>query len=147
VKWGDVTDDPYATGCRARLSQLAPGLADSLECLPDLEPAVGEAAVRHLLSIACQAQHSGNIMAGRRGLLRIPRVWLLERLRTYSDQLDLDDEWEFRRYVEATSLVSAGFAEDVVVLGRQSANEDVRDAAEALAGRCAELSVDLRRSV
>jgi hypothetical protein len=103
--------------------------------------------LRYLLEVSCQAQHIGNINVGRRVLYRAPREWLLATLAEAVDVLDLNDEWEFRRYVELLSFLDAARAEDAVQYGLRAKAADVRASAQDMVGNCAAFAKANRASV
>jgi hypothetical protein len=122
------------------MSTFGPEAWNHLDRVPSMSREQVKQLLEYLLGLACKAQNEANIALGRRSLVRIPREWLLQNLPdTARDFLDLDDEWEFRRYVELCSFLDASFAEAVVEQGRSSRDAMVREAAED-SGRCDEFA-------
>jgi hypothetical protein len=88
-------------------------------------------ALREAVQLACQAQNVGRILAGRRGVLDMPRPWVLAHVeRVAAEALDLSDEWEYRRLLELADLLDAGLVQRLVRLGLGSGDPNVREAAE-----------------
>ena len=139
--------DPYAIAVRRRLEEFHTGLSADLNALPSLPRATALGVLRYLLEVSCQAQHIGNINAGRRVFAMAPRQWLLATLPEVVDVLDLNDEWEFRRYVELTSFLDPQCAEHVVHQALTSERPDIREAARDMAGHCGEFAQNYRSSV
>jgi hypothetical protein len=83
---------------------------------------------------ACQCQSVRSILAGREGILALPRAWLLANIeQVVSWTLDLSDEWEYRRLLEAYDLIDKSLVRRLVAQGLLSCNLEVREAAEDFA--------------
>lgn len=86
--------------------------------------------LKSALQLACQAQNASRIVAGRTAVLALPRQWVLGHLEEAAfDCLDLSDDWEYRRLLELTDLLSPQLVQKFVLLGTESENEDIREAA------------------
>jgi hypothetical protein len=87
--------------------------------------------LRSAVQLACQPQNVGRITAGRRQVLAYPRAWVLEQIeRVAVEVLDLSDNWEYRRLLELAVLLDAEFVQRFVRRGLDSADPEVREAAE-----------------
>jgi hypothetical protein len=116
-----------------------PGLWERLELVPTLANSGGLDVVDYLLELACQPQNTMNIDLGRRALVGLPREWLLSCIEERAAaRLSLNEEWEYRRYLEACCFIDTQLAERVAALGLGSDAADVREAAREFAGTCAE---------
>ena len=122
---------PHIDEVRERMNSLAAGLAEHPERATDLDPAAAAHLIRYLLSAACEAQNSLNIELGRAGLVALPREWLLARIEPHLEPLfAADDDWEYRRMVEVAHLLDPGLTRKLIDRGLESANPDIRKAAE-----------------
>lgn len=80
---------------------------------------------------ACRATHAAIIVAARKALSTIPADWLRQYLREVVDsQLDMNDEWEFRRLLELLEIVQPAQRAYFIKTGRTSRDGGVRAAAE-----------------
>jgi hypothetical protein len=97
--------------------------------MADVEPSLD--AFRAAVQLACQPQSTGLIMAGRQQVLALPRAWVLERIEQIAvESVDLSDYWQYRRLLELASVLDAGLVQRFVTLGWESADPDVREAAQ-----------------
>ena len=132
--------DLYTEAYRRRMDAFGPGLWKRLDAVPTLPGNGATECLAYVLELACKAQNIANITLGRLALTQMPRSWLVEHLAVVtSSALDLDDNWEFRRYVEALAFVDPALAEMAVERGQASSNPDVRESARDMAGTCATL--------
>jgi hypothetical protein len=82
------------------------------------------------LGQACQRSSPSANRAGWRGILDLPRDWALRHLEPFAErELDLEDEWEYRRLLEVCALLDRGLLERFIRRGLTSANPEVREAA------------------
>ncbi|HET7234646.1 MAG TPA: hypothetical protein VFJ16_31830 [Longimicrobium sp.] len=122
---------PHIAGFRETMDAFAEGLAEHPERAAELEPATAAEVIATLLSYACETQNSLNIELGRAGLVALPRAWLLARIEPALEPLlAANDEWEYRRMLEAADLLDAALTRKLVDRGLESANPDIREAAE-----------------
>ena len=116
---------------RTSLEAVAPGLADDLKRIVDLEAEKAERAISYLLGLACRAGHVGNIQLGRNALLAMPRSWLTERIEAIAARaIDERDEWEFLRLLELYDRLEAELVLRVALRGRVSSNPEIAEAAQ-----------------
>lgn len=82
-----------------------------------------------LLSYACQSQNDSPITLGRKYLTMLPKEWITERIIKVSPAaLDLNDDWEYRRLMELSEMISKELLRWVHDQGRESDNPDVIEA-------------------
>lgn len=83
------------------------------------------------IQMACLPSSPSPIGQGRQKLVELPRALVIKSvLAVANDVLSLDDEWQYRRFIEALSLVRASTAlVSTVRSGLQSASDGVREAA------------------
>jgi hypothetical protein len=93
------------------------------------EPSIEE--LRSAVQLACQPQNGWRIVSGREQVLAMPREWVLGCIeRVATESLDLADSWEYRRLLELIKLLDDDLTQRVATLGLNSADPDVREAAE-----------------
>jgi hypothetical protein len=69
-------------------------------------------------------------MTARDLIRRMPQSWLSRTLPSVvSDAIDLDDEWEYRRWIELLKELRSGLVPHYIAYGMSSKNDDVREAA------------------
>ena len=101
--------------------------------MSETEPSLD--ALRSAIQLACRPQNAGRILAGRQQVLGMPRAWVLEKIEAMAtESLDLSDYWEYRRLLELAELLDQALVQQFVVLGLQSRDPDVREAAENYQG-------------
>lgn len=88
-------------------------------------------ALRLAIQLACQPQNAWRIEAGRKQVLAMPLPWVLTHVeRVATEALDLADYWEYRRLLELAESLGAGLVQRLVLIGLDSSDPDVREAAE-----------------
>jgi hypothetical protein len=129
--------DPYTDAYCQRMSEFSPRLWERLDGVPELPQDIPLDVVKYLLQLACQPSHITPILLGRRSLVRLPRQWLLERLESAAAAvLDLNDDWEYRRFIEVCCFLDIELAERLCERGQASERPAIREAAEQLRGSC-----------
>ncbi len=107
---------------------------------------MGEATLddlRAAVQLACQPQNASRIVAGRRRVLAMPRLWVLEHIEgVAAHALDLADYWEYRRLLELAEQLDANLTRRLIPLGLVSGDPDVREAAEDFKARLAQSDQD-----
>ena len=94
-------------------------------------PAISEQVLRILIENACLGQNYGPIELGRRKIQEIDKNWLkLHLIEVASTCIDCSDEWEYRRLVELVTAVLPELKQEVLKLGAQSENEEVKEVVE-----------------
>jgi hypothetical protein len=125
---------PYDRRLREDLDAIAPGLSDDLGFAAGLPEAQAERLVGLIIELACQCQNTRNITLGREAAAEVPRLWLLGRIEGVAERmLDLDDEWEYRRFLEVAELLDPGLLSRIISRGLTSGNAEVVEAAEDFA--------------
>ena len=108
---------------------------EDLEQVESCESGEAKKIVCLLLVFACQAQQAGMIMTARERLARLPGKWFRENIIACSKEcLDLEDEWEFRRFLELLSIKDSSLIRPLAESRLVSPNEEVREAAEDFLG-------------
>jgi hypothetical protein len=144
----------YDQQFKRALDAVRAGLWAHLDEVPSLEGAAAERLVRHLLELACQAQHIRNIVLGRAALQTLPRAWLFARIAHDAEPLSaLEDPWAYLRLGEVYVLLGEpqddrGLLRRLAAWGKFSPNAAVREEAQMvrdwLAGRVPAFLVQLR---
>ena len=88
-------------------------------------------ALRSAVQLACQPQNAGRIVAGRKQVLDLPRDWVVGNfVQVAAEALDLSDNWEYRRLLELAELLDAALVKQLILVGLQSEDPELREAAE-----------------
>ena len=92
---------------------------------------VSKQVLKILIQNACLGQNLGPIEISRRKIKEIDRTWLKQYfVEVASTCTNCSDEWEYRRLVELTILIVPELKQEIVQLGMQSENEEVREVIE-----------------
>jgi hypothetical protein len=123
--------DPRDAAFKAELDKLSPNISTDLGDIATRPEQVGEQILEAILRRGCQAQHTRNIVLGRLAAAEVPRDWFVARVETVAARvLNLEDEWEYRRYLELCGELDAGLLQRLVARGLVSDNAEIREAAE-----------------
>jgi hypothetical protein len=122
---------PFVEHLEERLNQIYPCAYQRLESIETFPLSAGKRSLAFLVAQACQCQHVGNITVAREAVKRVPSVWLSQHLpEVVRSSISLDDEWEYRRLLELLREVAPHLLVGYIEKGRESSNEEVREAAE-----------------
>lgn len=103
---------------------------DDLQDIASYEAQTGRQFVCFLLGYACRAQNAGNIITARARLHRLPDLWFQNHIFDCAlSCLNLDDEWELRRFLELVSVKAPGLVRPIANLGLKSQFGDVQETA------------------
>lgn len=92
---------------------------------------VSKQVLKVLIENSCLGQNYGPIDISRKKINEIDKDWLNQFiLEVASTCIDCSDEWEYRRLVELVVLVLPELKQEVLKLGAQSENEEVREVVE-----------------
>ena len=92
---------------------------------------ISKQVLKVLIEHACQGQNYGPIMLGRKKIDEIDKAWLKQYfIEVASMCIDYSDEWEYRRLMELVVCVIPELKQEVLKLGVQSENEEVREVVE-----------------
>jgi len=92
---------------------------------------VSKQVLKVLIENSCLGQNYGPIDISRKKINEIDKDWLNQYLlEVASTCIDCSDEWEYRRLVELVVLVLPELKQEVLKLGAQSENEEVREVVE-----------------
>lgn len=87
--------------------------------------------ISKLVSFACQGQNILPITIARDCLKQFPADWVSERIKeTAFNSIDITDEWEYRRLLELSKIISPELLRWAVSLGENSDAPDIAEAAE-----------------
>jgi hypothetical protein len=102
-----------------------------------LSPSIED--LRNAIQLACQPSNVGRIIAGRQSVLAFERRWVIQNVEKVAfGSLNLDDGWEYRRFLELLELIEAGaILRQLIAMGIRSSDSDVREAATDFAARSA----------
>ena len=92
---------------------------------------ISKQVLKVLIEYACQGQNYGPIVLGRKKINEIDKAWLKQYfIEVASMCIDYSDEWEYRRLMELVVCVIPELEQEVLKLGVQSENEEVREVVE-----------------
>jgi len=82
-----------------------------------------------LLDYACKGQTHAYINIARRLIMQIPHAWIKENfIPVASSIIDFNDDWEYRRMLEVTELLSQELLAWGVQIGQSSDDPEVKEA-------------------
>ena len=126
-----TTLHPYEINYRNQMDAFQKDLWAHLDLTPTLPTDTGHAILAYLLELACQAQNELNIELGRKALLALPRMWLLEHIEEDAEPLiQLNDEWEYRRLLELYSMLDNMLARKLALRGINNSDIGIREACQ-----------------
>jgi hypothetical protein len=103
-----------------------------LELVPSLPVMTGRAVLAYLLELACQSQNALTIELGRKVLMALPRIWLLEHIEIAAEPLvQLNDEWEYRRLLELYSLLDTMLVRQLALRGINNPDTGIKEASRS----------------
>ena len=92
---------------------------------------ISKQVLRILIEYACLGQNYGPIELARRKIEEIDKNWLKNYfVEVAKTCINFSDEWEYRRLVELIIVVLPELKQEVLKLGEQSENEEVREVVE-----------------
>jgi hypothetical protein len=120
----------YARKLWAYLAMYTGTLDPDLSMIASWPSEVSREALRRVLIFACCNSKIPAIVAGREALTKIPLDWLARNIdEVVEETLDLDDEFEFRRLLEALEF-DENMSEKYIQLGLQSGVPDIAETAD-----------------
>lgn len=82
-----------------------------------------------LLSFACSATNITPIDIARNCLQQFPTDWISEKIKqTAFSSINIYDDWDYRRLLELSELISEDLLNWVISLGENSDNPDILEA-------------------
>lgn len=120
--------DPYEIHLKKRLEDIDGFKYDNIKFLEQYPITTAEQALRILLESSCLGQNCVPIQLGRNKLKEVNKFWLQKHLiRVASSCINFSDEWEYRRLVELVIEVIPELKDEILRIGVDSENEDVRE--------------------
>ncbi len=122
---------PYDNRVIEWLSAIQPDLWNHLALVPTLPEETAFQILRYFVKLACEPTNIRPITIGREAVLELPRIWVLKNIeRIALENLDLEDDWEFRRLAELYSMLNKELVQKHVLSGLKSSNPEIREAAK-----------------
>jgi hypothetical protein len=104
------------------------------ELIARLDPEQADKVLSYLVELACQSQNMLNTTQARDALSAIPKDWLRTHINRIAEaQLDLEDEWEYRRLGEIYLRLAPELVHAQIERGKASKQPDIQMAAQDLA--------------
>ena len=124
-------EDPYWKGLENDLRKIGGFTYKELPRLHQYPEHISRKVLMLLLERACQPTNDWPITLGREGILKIEPKWRLEHLLEAADYcIDYSDDWEYRRLLEVLHMAAPQLMPAVIRIGKESENEEVREAAQ-----------------
>ena len=97
---------------------------------------IAKEVLKVLIDNACCGQNYAPIELGRKKINEINKEWLNRYfLEVAASCIDFSDEWEYRRLVELVDLVVPKLMPQVLDIGKDSENEEVREVVDDYKGK------------
>lgn len=121
----------YETWLMEQIHSIANFSYEDIKILDKYPLDVSKQVLKVLIENSCLGQNYGPIDISRKKINEINKDWLNQfLLEVASTCIDCSDEWEYRRLVELVVLVLPELKQEVLKLGAQSENEEVREVVE-----------------
>ena len=121
----------YETWLMEQIHSIANFQYEDIKILDKYPLDVSKQVLKVLIENSCLGQNYGPIDISRKKINEINKDWLNQfLLEVASTCIDCSDEWEYRRLVELVVLVLPELKQEVLKLGAQSENEEVREVVE-----------------
>ncbi len=92
---------------------------------------VSKQVLKVLIENSCLGQNYGSIDISRKKINEIDKAWLNQYLLEVASMcIDCSDEWEYRRLVELVILLLPELKQEILKLGAESENEEVKEVVE-----------------
>lgn len=120
--------DPYELHLKKRIEDIDGFKYDNIKFLDRYPIATAELVLKELLENSCLGQNCVPIQLGRSKLKEVNRVWLQTHLMEVAFScIDFSDEWEYRRLVELVIEVIPELKDEILHIGENSENQDIRE--------------------
>lgn len=104
---------------------------DDIKNLDKYSNDISEKVFMLLLEYACLGQNFAPIELGRNKIKEIQKEWLYDNLLRISRKcIDFSDEWEYRRLVELVVEVVPELKDELLKIGENSENLEIREVVE-----------------
>ena len=92
---------------------------------------ISKDVLRILIENACLGQNYAPVELARKKISEISAEWLKENLlEIASSCIDFEDEWEYRRLMELIIVVIPELKNQLLIIGENSANAEVKEVVE-----------------
>lgn len=90
---------------------------------------VSEKIVARLLYWACNPTNISPISTARKCLTQFPVEWISNKIKkVYAASIDIADDWDYRRLLELSELISNDMLCWALDLNKESSNDDIKEA-------------------
>lgn len=126
-----MSDDPYSQMVCDALKAIDDFTIEELPRLHTYPADTSERVLKELIMFACCPTHIVLITLGRKHIQRINRKWRLEHILDVAKEcLDFSDDWEYQRFLELIDLSAFELLKDVILIGKDADNADVKEASQ-----------------
>ena len=126
-----MSDDPYSQMVCDALKAIDDFTIEELPRLHTYPADTSERVLKELIMFACCPTNTALITLGRKHIQRINRKWRLEHILDVAKEcLDFSDDWEYQRFLELIDLSAFELLKDVILIGKDADNADVKEASQ-----------------
>ena len=126
-----MSDDPYSQMVCDALKAIDDFTIEELPRLHTYPADTSERVLKELIMFACCPSNHTLIILGRKHIQRINRKWRLEHILDVAKEcLDFSDDWEYQRFLELIDLSAFELLKDVILIGKDADNADVKEASQ-----------------
>lgn len=126
-----MSNNPFFGSFRKKLIEIDGFRVENISSLHKYPADTSERVLKELLLFACDTTNEVYITYARNCIQRINRKWRLEHiLESAKECLDFSDDWEYQRFLELIDLSAFELMQDVILIGKDSENPEVKDSSQ-----------------
>ena len=124
-------ENSYDFHVKVWLNKIEPEIWKHLERVPLLPEDTANEVLCYFTKLACEPTHIRPITIGRVAISEMPKEWVINHIEGIAkENINLDDDWEYRRLAELFLQLDKKLVQRLVNLGLNSSNPDVQEAAK-----------------
>jgi len=132
----------FENNIRCILNKIFQNSYEHINNIDEFPQDKGREILAVLLDYACKGQTHAYIYIARRLILQIPNKWIMENfIPVANHSIECNDDWEYRRLLELTELISKELLLWGISIGYNSNYIGVKEASEDFEKRLAELDL------
>jgi hypothetical protein len=123
-------ENSYDFRVKEWLNKIQPEFWKHLDKIPSLPEDTANEVLCYFIELACKPQNIRPITIGREAISEMPLEWVLSHIEgIVKENINLEDDWEYRRLAELYLLLDSKLVQHLVAVGLKSNNPDVIEAA------------------